>query len=132
MKKNSFLLFAISGVFGYFTDLLITLLLGGLIGFYFSRIPAFVGATLVTWAFNRSVTFKGRESKHDKLLFEYLHYASLMILGLVVNYIIYAICLYILPDNLISVIISVAAGSLAGMFVNYVNSKKYIFNKKSD
>jgi putative flippase GtrA len=129
MKKNSFLLFAISGVFGYFTDLLITLLLGGVIGFYFSRIPAFIGATLVTWAFNRSVTFKDRESKHDKLIFEYLHYASLMILGLVVNYITYGISIYLLPEAVWSVAIAVAVGSLSGMVVNYFNSKKYIFNK---
>lgn len=130
MKSKSFLLFAVSGVLGYLADLFITLLLGGLIGFYFSRIPAFIGATLVTWVFNRNITFKGKESNHDKLLLEYLHYASLMILGLVVNYIVYAACLYILPETIFSVAISVAAGSLAGMFVNYINSKKYIFNKK--
>ena len=132
MKSKSFLLFAVSGVFGYIADLLITLILGGLIGLYLSRIPAFIGATLVTWVFNRNITFKGKESNHDKLLLEYLHYASLMILGLVVNYIVYAIFLYILPDTIYSVVISVAAGSLAGMFVNYINSKKYIFNKNSN
>lgn len=133
MKLNykELLLFAGAGVLGYLADVATTLLLEGLLGVYAARIPAFVAAVTVTWIYNRNITFKSSESKHESLITEYFHYAGLMVFGLIVNYIVYAIAISVMPDSKYSIILSVALGSLAGMIVNYVNSKKFIFKKNS-
>lgn len=135
MTKNTkniileILLFGVSGVAGYIVDVSITSVLSPLLGIYVSRIPAFVAAATATWIINRNLAFRKRNSVHNKLWTEYIHYLSLMIGGLIVNYITYAISITILHDYSFKIFISVAIGSLAGMFINFVTSRKYIFKK---
>lgn len=127
---KEFIVFGIAGVFGYGVDVICTLLLSNIVGPYIARIPAFIGAATATWIINRNITFNKINRVHDNLLKEYTHYVTLMLLGLIVNYTVYVITISMLGDGTYTIALSVALGSLAGMFVNYFNSKKYIFGNK--
>lgn len=127
-KHKAFLLFGCAGAIGYVVDLAITLLFGSLLGKYLARMPAFLGASFATWLFNRSITFK--ERKVEKSLFaEWLHYVSLMLVGLAVNYIVYIIVVHFLPASVASTAIAVGCGSVAGMFINFLSSSKFLYKK---
>jgi len=130
-KQKELLSFGVVGVLGYVVDVLITSLLHPLAGPYVARIPSFICAATVTWAFNRKLTFANTEKRHRSLLKEYLHYLGLMIFGLVVNYIVYAISITLIGgDKRYAIVSCVALGSLAGMVVNYMNSKKHLYRTK--
>jgi putative flippase GtrA len=125
------ILFGISGVAGYIVDASVTILLEQLVGVYVARIPAFVGAVTLTWIMNRSFTFKGYDPHHPSLLVEYAHYVSLMVAGLAVNYLTYAVSITYLQHLDYGVLVCVGLGSLAGMFVNFITSKKLLFKNSS-
>lgn len=129
LNFKEILYFGIAGVIGYLVDVIVTLVLNPILGEYFARIPGFLAAATATWVFNRLFTFGKESSKHTNIFKEYLHYLSLMVFGLAVNYVTYVIAVSILIDNKWAIPISIAFGSLAGMTVNYLNAKKYIFNK---
>lgn len=122
--------FGIAGVIGYFIDVAITSLLIPLFGVYVARIPAFVAAATSTWIVNRSLTFKNLKSRHSSLRKEYLHYLSLMIGGAIVNYTVYAVAITFLEGAAYDIYLAVALGSLAGMMVNYLLSRRYIYSGK--
>jgi len=130
-KKRELLLFAVAGVLGYVVDVGITTLLHPFMGPYLARIPAFIGAATATWVFNRTLTFVAADKIHKSLLKEYFHYLSLMLLGLVVNYIVYAASITLIGSSNYSIFICVALGSLAGMVVNFINAKRYLYRNKS-
>ena len=125
-------LFGISGVAGYLADSSITFFLKPVLGLYASRIPAFAIAATVTWLINRNITFRDKKSRHDKLWKEYTHYLSLMMLGAVVNYVVYAVSITFLKDLNYAVFICVGIGSLVGMIVNYLTSNRFIYNQTRD
>lgn len=124
--------FGISGVVGYIVDASITTVLDPSLGVYFARIPAFIAAATSTWLINRNLTFGKHTSRHTSLLKEYAHYLSLMIIGLTVNYAAYAVSITMFGHIPHAVLICVAIGSLSGMFVNFIVSKKFIFTKSSE
>lgn len=130
-KYKEILLFGIAGVLGYLVDVTLTYLLHDATGPYLARIPAFICAATTTWIFNRWLTFAATEKRHKSLWKEYLHYLSLMVFGLIVNYVVYAVSITILGNNKYSILICVALGSLAGMVVNYMNSKKHLYRSKT-
>lgn len=130
-RFKELILFGIAGVFGYGIDVLITLSLHTLVGPYVARVPAFIGAATVTWLFNRHFTFASTEKRHTSVVKEYLHYLGLMVFGLIVNYIVYAVSVALIGDGEYTIIICVAFGSLAGMLVNYINSKKHLYRTKA-
>ena len=130
-KVKETLLFAVAGLLGYMVDVLVTIMLNELVNPYIARIPGFVAAATATWLFNRNYTFGVNKSKYASLWKEYLHYVGLMTIGLMVNYGIYVLAVTMLPTSIYKIPLSVALGSLAGMTVNYINSKKYIFNLSS-
>jgi putative flippase GtrA len=129
-KLKELVLFGISGVLGFAADACTTLLLHGFVGVYLARIPAFFAAVTTTWIFNRNITFSQSASRHHKLLHEYLHYVSLSLFGLAVNYSVYAIAITLLKHQKFAILICVGLGSLAGMGVNYVTSKRHLYNKE--
>jgi putative flippase GtrA len=130
-RKKELLFFGIAGVFGYLVDAGVTTILHSLVGPYLARIPAFMGAATITWVFNRRFTFAATDKRHQSLLKEYLHYLSLMLLGLVVNYIVYAVSITLVGNSKYSILICVAFGSLAGMVVNFINAKRYLYRSKN-
>lgn len=125
-KYKTVLFFACAGVFGYVVDVTVTLLFSPLTGEYLARAPAFIAASTSTWLINRKLTFSGRETEKG-LFSEWLHYMSLMLGGLLINYIGYAVVIYLLPRGVVSIAVAVGIGSLLGMTVNYLTSSKYLY-----
>lgn len=130
-KHREVLSFGLVGVVGYFADVLVTMTLAGFLGVYVARIPAFIAAATTTWVLNRKYTFKNNPSSRG-LLIEYLHYLATMTLGLITNYLTYALVVGLLGGGVRIVPIAVAVGSLAGMAVNFVGAKKLIYKEKKD
>lgn len=128
-RLKEVLLFGATGVVGYLVDVSMTLLLEPTLGVYIARIPAFLLAATTTWVVNRSVTFRTRQPRYS-LLREYLHYLTIMLGGLALNYIVYAIAVTLLPDEPYQLFLAVAIGSLAGMAVNYSLSRKHIYSNE--
>ncbi len=125
-------LFGIAGTAAYLVDAIITALLVPFLGVFAARIPAFIFSVTTTWIINRSWTFKSRKSHYSSLWKEYIHYFSLMIGGLVINYTTYIISALLLPESSYRIYLAVAFGCIAGMVINYLFSRRFIYNKSRD
>ncbi|UXL11330.1 GtrA family protein [Enterobacter cloacae] len=123
--------FAISGGFGFLVDTAVLYLLIGSLGPYIARGLSFLSAVLFTWLFNRSITFKGKRS-NMKARSEFVSYLLLMLCGGAVNYGLYSWLMS--SHGVVSEypVIGVAAGSIAGMFVNLATSKLILFRKEAN
>ena len=125
---SQFLLFAISGTLGFLVDSLTLYLLKGALGLYLARAVSFLAAVFFTWLFNRSLTFRNQRSGYYRRS-EFGVYLALMAVGGSVNYLIFSLLVFFIPLVHAEPIIGVAAGSIAGMFVNWVTSKYFLFRK---
>lgn len=88
---------------------------------YLARIFSFLGAASTTWWLNRHYTFSVRHAPSQR---EWGRYLSLMILGAAINYGAYALCLVHIPRVSAQPWLGVAAGSLAGLWVNFLTSRR--------
>ncbi|MFC4822286.1 GtrA family protein [Dokdonella ginsengisoli] len=125
--RKEILLFAISGAIGFVVDAGIVqwLVRGFAFNPYGARVLSFLAAATTTWAFNRRYTFSGRSSGSKRR--ELLRYLIAMVFGFALNYGTYAACLALWPLVHQWPAIGVAAGSVAGAFVNFLSSKYWIF-----
>ena len=125
------LFFAISGGLGFLVDTAVLYLLIDSCGPYIARFFSFVSAVLFTWLFNRRITFKGKSSSM-KPRNEFLSYLALMLCGGAVNYGLYSWLISAYRIVMENPVIGVAAGSVAGMFVNLATSKLVLFRKDAN
>lgn len=124
---RQFALFCIAGVIGFVVDAGIVQALVVIGGFdpYLSRVVSFLCAMTATWLFNRRYTFvAGRD---EGLLMEWGRYFVAMLGGFALNYGIYAVLLYTFPLVRAWPVLGVAAGSVAGLMVNYNSSRYWVF-----
>ena len=116
--------FAVVGAIGFAVDagvLYLMLHLG--LGPYLGRVVSFLAAATATWILNRRFTFKHLIGKRASLQ-EWLRYLLLMGFGFCANYGVYVLVLGLLTDiGRLAPLIGVAAGSLAGMCINFVTSR---------
>lgn len=98
----------------------------GSLGLYAARVISFFCATFATWAFNRTITFGAEKSGHSKKR-EFSIYLFLMLIGGSVNYLTYALLVSTQEFIASNPVIGVAAGSIAGMFINLATSKIFLF-----
>ncbi len=129
---RQFLLFCIAGGIGFVVDATVVQALVSLAGGdpYVSRLASFLCAATATWLFNRHYTFAGH--RHYSLLGEWARYLLAMSGGFAVNYGTYAALLLAFPLVHQYPVIGVAAGSLAGMAVNYASSRLWIYRRRKD
>lgn len=120
--------FGISGAIGFLVDTAVLYLLLGYCGPYVARAFSFLAAVIVTWLFNRKITFKDKSSCM-KPQNEFLSYFVLMLGGGSVNYGLYSWLISTYEIALEYPIIGVAAGSIAGMVVNLATSRFFLFRK---
>ena len=88
--------FAAIGFFGYFVDAGITFVgakYGGLSP-ELARPPAFIVATIINFALNRSITFRHSRAPLSRA---FLRYCGVAAIGLAVNYAIYSACVFFAP-----------------------------------
>jgi len=128
--KREILRFAIAGAIGFLVDASVLygmLALGA--GYFAGRAVSFLAAVWSTWQFNRRFTFV---SSSDKSIWaEWWQYLFAMLGGGVVNYAAYSAAIVTLPKNALLPLIAVATGSLAGMTVNFVSAKLWVFKARA-
>ena len=129
--RRQFLWFALAGAAGFLVDigvLYAALYLGA--GYYLGRIFSFTAAATVTWLINRRLAFA--HAAGEDLLHEWLRYLSAMLGGGAVNYLVYAVCIHVLPGGALMPLFAVAAGSVAGLLVNFLVAKNWVFRTRED
>jgi putative flippase GtrA len=131
--RREALRFAVAGVAGLGADvalLYLALALG--LGWYAGRVLSFLGAVWLTWQINRRYTFQGRRDGSPWR--EWWRYLAAMSGGGLVNYAVYSGALWLLrgwtplPPVLLP-LLAVGCGSLAGMVLNFVSAKFFVFQR---
>ncbi|MEZ5465047.1 MAG: GtrA family protein [Lysobacteraceae bacterium] len=127
LPSRQFILFCISGAVAFLIDSGITHLLVHRVGLepFRARIPAILAAVLFTWLYNRHITFRQQRSR--RRLAELGRYVVGNALGLIANYGAYALVIATVAISREWPIIAVAAGSMAGLGVNYLSARQFVF-----
>ncbi len=124
-----FLRFGVVGVVGFIVDVAVLYSVSGLIGLFYGRAASFFSAVFATWVLNRLWTFSHRRSGLSGNR-EFAVYLALMLLGGAINYSVYAWLIVFNQLTLQYPILGVAAGSLAGLFVNLATSRFVLFKRR--
>lgn len=123
---HQFLRFAIIGTFGFAVDAgVLWLAMDAGTGFHAGRVISFLTAVSFTWALNRKHSFQSREDANR--LRQWLHYVLAMLVGGAVNLGASFACYHAFPVVRAWPILAVAAGSVAGMLVNFVAARQFVF-----
>jgi putative flippase GtrA len=125
--------FAVTGVVGLLVDVAVlygVLALG--CGPHLGRAMSFLSAVLVTWRLNRRYTFapaarSGPPQPPVSLWTEWWRYLGAMTGGALLNLATYTLVLALLPPAPWLPALGVAIGSLAGMALNFVAAKFFVF-----
>jgi putative flippase GtrA len=127
MIGRQLLLFSIAGTVGFLTDVgVLYAALGAGAGFYSGRVLSFLVAAFVTWVFNRRFTFPDR-ARVERWWFECLRYFQAMSLGAAVNYLCYAGVVHTMSMDWWTPMLGVAAGSAAGLGINFLLARQWVF-----
>lgn len=119
--------FAAAGVLGLLADIAVLYLALGLgLDFYSGRLLSFVAAVWVTWQINRRYTF---HPAGISLWQEWWRYLFAMTGGGLINYGAYSAAILLLPHWTLRPALAVAAGSLAGMSINFIGAKFLVFKR---
>lgn len=124
--SRQILRFAVAGVIGFLVDagvLYLALKLG--IGPYIGRVISFLCAVFATWQINRRYTFRRAVSRSAWK--EWNEYLAAMVLGGACNYGVYVAVVKLAPASAFTPLLGVAAGSIAGMVVNFTTAKIWVF-----
>ena len=133
---NQFLRFCAVGVAGFCIDAAALYVVAPAVGWYVGRIVSFCAAATTTWLLNRTFTFRAQaRSSQDTqikpgILREYLSYLASMLGGAAVNYLTYLLTVRFVPLAG-APLIGVAAGSCAGLVVNFLVARHIVFSAKS-
>ena len=121
--------FGVVGVLGFLVDAGILYLARCLgIGLIVGRVVSYLTAATSTWALNRRFTFTSREDRGP--LREWVLFMISQLAGAVFNLGLYG--WLVTSSRLVAAqpVIGVAAGSLAGMLVNFFVAKKFVFKER--
>jgi len=121
-----FLRFGVVGTIGFVVDTAVlygALWLGA--GLYLGRAVSYLAAATTTWALNRAWTFRGRAG--GAVGRQWALFVVVNLGGFVLNYGTYAALVSLVPLVAAHPVLGVAAGSLAGMFANFVLSRQVVF-----
>jgi putative flippase GtrA len=120
-----FLKFAVVGTVGFLADASTVYGLRHVIGIYAAGFAATAVATSVTWLFNRLWTFQGFGGGpiHRQIM---LYIAANMV-GLLLNRTTFVLLVVFTPVCARYPILAVAAGAVAGMFINFSLSRSMVF-----
>jgi len=125
--RQRIFLFAVAGSVGFIVDAAVVFLLTSLyVDLYLSKAIGFSFAVFFTWLFNRNITFK--HGRDRSMLVEFFKYVGTNSVGAFFNNSTYVVLVLFFPYFEANPVMAVAAGSLAGMFFNYISAKKYVFN----
>lgn len=119
--------FSVVGVIGFAVDAgVLTLLLHTTrAGHYIGRVGSFLCAATVTWVLNRTYTFD--HASHHGPARQWVGFLGANALGGLVNFGVYSALISSQPAFARAPVLAVAAGSLAGLGVNFSLSRAYVF-----
>ena len=123
---GQFLRFGVVGTAGFLMDtavLYAMLRLGS--GPYGGRIASYLAAATLTFALNRAWTFRGAASA--PVARQWGAFVALNLVGFAANYGTYAALIAGSQTVADHPVLGVAAGSLAGMFINFAVSRRFVF-----
>jgi putative flippase GtrA len=94
------------------------------------RIGSFFCSSFVTWRLNRRYTFAGRSTGNGSFG-EWLSYLWTSAMGAVINYAVFVVLVLTVPAVAAAPTLGVAAGSIAGMIVNFTLYKFVVFRSRA-
>jgi putative flippase GtrA len=120
-----FLKFGVVGALGFVVDATVVYALRTSLGLIGAGLVAYVVAATANWLMNRLWTFRGQGSLplHE----EWARYLAANMAGFVLNRGTYVILVSFVAVCAEQPVFAVAAGSIAGMGVNFVLSRKMVF-----
>ena len=122
-----FLRFGVVGVAGFLVDAgVLTAMIWLGLGPYAGRVMSYLVAASTTFAFNRAWTFRSA-SREAPVASQWGRFLLLNLIGFAANYGTYAALVAGTAIVAAHPVIGVAAGSLAGMFINFGLSRRYVF-----
>ena len=123
---RQFFYFSIVGTVGFVVDSSVLYAVVYWVGLnhYSGRLLSYICAVTVTWYLNRNFTFKSRS---EKLFKEWIKFAYTNLLGAFVNVGSYSLLVLLSPIVYKHPLIGVATGSVLGLAVNFIASKKFVF-----
>lgn len=129
--RGELLRFAVAGVAGLACDALVFYLaLAAGMQLYAARLLSFLSAVVLTWLINRRYTFASAGNPAPApSLGEFARYLGAMLGGGAVNYAVSVLCMLVLPPWRVTPLLAVAAGSLAGMSLNFISAKLLVFKR---
>lgn len=129
MQKTimQFLRFGVVGVAGFLVDAgILTAMLWVGLGPYAGRVVSYLAAASTTFALNRAWTFRSA-ARDAPVAAQWGRFVLLNLIGFAANYGTYAALIAGTETVAAHPVIGVAAGSLAGMFLNFGLSRRYVF-----
>lgn len=123
-------LFCLVGVVGFVVDagVLQALVMGLAWDRYSGRLISFLFAATATWLLNRRYTFRG--PRRHALAVEWARYVLAMSGGFACNFTAYSALVYFFDIDRQWLILAVAAGSVAGLGINYSTSHYWVFGQQ--
>ncbi len=120
-----FLRFGTVGAIGFVIDTAVVYALRGMLGLYGAGMVSYLAAASSNWALNRAWTFRGphRGPAHR----QWMRFMATNLAGFVLNRGTYAALVTWVPLCAAQPVFAVAAGSVAGMFVNFALSRRLVF-----
>jgi len=121
--------FGLIGVLGFLVDAGVLHLLVSLLGanLFLARLCSFTCAATTTWAINRVFTFSAIPRLRREMLAEWAAYFAASIGGGCINYLAFALLVYLSSSFRALPSAAVAIGTLAGTSFNFFMYSKYVF-----
>jgi len=132
MLYKQFFLFGVVGVLGFLVDAGVFYFVNTYIeNLYVCRLLSYCCAVTTTWAVNRVLTFKKSFIGESKLslLLEWAKFFISQGLGFFINYGTFSVLVFSVPLFAKFPLLAIAVGSIAGLGVNFLMAKFYIFRK---
>lgn len=122
---GDFLRFGVVGLVGLAVDTATVYALRFSLGLYGAGAVAYVVAASGNWLLNRIWTFRGRGTGSAHV--QWARFLVANALGFILNRGTYALVIALLPLAAEQPVIATASGAVAGMFVNFALTRRYVF-----
>ena len=128
--RNKFIRFGFVGGLGTLTNLIIFFIFVDLFKFMdiIIQITGFFIALTQNFILNSVFTFNEEITKSKTVIIRYLKYVLTCITGLIINLVVYNLILYLFNPEI--KVIAQAIGIFAGLIMNFIGSKYFVFIKK--
>ncbi len=120
-----FLRFGVVGTIGFCFDTATVYATRGALGLYGAGAAAYLVAATVNWALNRAWTFRGRGAGPAHR--QWARFLAANLFGFTLNRGTYALLVTINPFIARNPVFAVAAGSLAGLALNFRLTRRHVF-----